>query len=44
MTLRNRVDVTNSKKQFYDDGGAVEWEKDLSDDGTTYTETEGNAP
>jgi hypothetical protein len=44
MALRNQVDVTASKKQFYDDGGAVEWEKDLSDDGTTYSETEGNAP
>lgn len=42
--LRNRVDVTASKKQFYNDGGTVEWEKDLSDNGTTYTETEGNAP
>ena len=44
MALRNRVDVTATKKIFYDDGGSAEWEKDLSDDGTTYTETEGNAP
>lgn len=44
MALRNRIDVTASKKQFYDDAGNVEWEKDLSDDGTTYSETEGNAP
>lgn len=44
MALRNRIDVTATKKQFYDDGGAVEWEKDLSDDSVTYTETEGNAP
>jgi len=44
MALRNQLDITASKKQFYDDGGAVEWEKDLSDDGTTYSETEGNAP
>lgn len=41
--LRNRVDVTATKKTFYDDGGSAEWEKDLSDNGTTYTETEGNA-
>ena len=44
MAFRNRVDVTATKKQFYDDGGAVEFEKDLSDNGTTYTETEANAP
>lgn len=44
MALRNRVDVTTSKKQFYNDGGTVEWEKDLSDNGTTYSETEGNGP
>ena len=43
MALRNQVDVTATKKTFYDDGGAAEWEKDLSDDGTTYTETEANA-
>ena len=43
MALRNRVDVTSTKKTFYDDGGAAEWEKDLSDDGTTYSESEGNA-
>jgi len=43
MALRNRVDVTATKKTFYDDGGASEWEKDLSDDGTTYSESEGNA-
>jgi hypothetical protein len=43
MALRNRVDVTATKKTFYDDGGVGEWEKDLSDDGTTYSESEGNA-
>jgi len=43
MALRNRIDVTTTKKTFYDDGGAAEWEKDLSDDGTTYQESEGNA-
>jgi len=43
MALRNRIDVTATKKTFYDDGGAAEWEKDLSDDGTTYSESEGNA-
>lgn len=43
MALRNRITITSTKKQFYDDGGAAEWEKDLSDDGTTYDETEGNA-
>lgn len=44
MALRNQVTVTATKKQFFDDGGTAEWEKDLSDDGTTYTETEANAP
>jgi hypothetical protein len=44
MALRNKVTVTATKKQFFDDGGSAEWEKDLSDDGTTYAETEANAP
>ena len=43
MALRNQVTVTATKKTFFDDGGTGEWEKDLSDDGTTYTETEANA-
>ena len=43
MALRNQVTVTATKKQFFDDSGAAEWEKDLSDDGTTYQETEANA-
>lgn len=43
MALRNQVTVTSSKKTFFDDSGTAEWEKDLSDDGTTYTETEGSA-
>jgi hypothetical protein len=43
MALRNQVTVTATKKTFFDDGGAAEWEKDLSDDGVTFTETEGNS-
>ena len=43
MMARNRVDVTASKKTFYDDAGNPEFEKDLSDDGTTYSESEANA-
>ncbi len=43
MALRNQVDVTATKKTFYDGGGSGEWEKDLSDNGTTYSESEGNA-
>jgi hypothetical protein len=43
MALRNQVTVTATKKTFFDDGGAAEWEKDLSDDSTTYTETEANS-
>jgi hypothetical protein len=42
MALRNQLTITATKMTFFDDGGAAEWEKDLSDDGTTYTETEGN--
>ncbi len=43
MALRNKVEVTATKKTFYDDGDAAEWEQDLSDDGTTYTQSEANA-
>ena len=42
MALRNQVDVTATKKTFYGDDGIAEWEKDLSDNGTTYSESEGN--
>ncbi len=42
--LRNKLTVTGTKKQFFDDGGSALWEKDLTDDGTTYSESEGNAP
>jgi len=41
--FRNKVEVTSSKKTFYDDGDAGEFEKDLTDDATTYTESEANA-
>ena len=44
QALRNAVTVTATKKQFFDDAGVALWEKDLSDDETTYTETEGNLP
>jgi len=44
MALRNKVLVSATKKQFFDDGGTVEWEKDLADDGTDYTESEANIP
>ncbi len=43
MALRNKLTVTSGKKTFFDDGGGAEWEKDLSDDATTYEETKGNA-
>lgn len=43
MALRNKVTVSSTKKTFFDDGDAAEWEKDLSDDGSTYTESEGNS-
>ncbi len=41
MALRNKLTVTASAKSFYDDSGNVVWSKTLSDDGTTYSETEG---
>ena len=44
MALRNALTVTATKMQFLDDGGAAEWEKDLSDDGSQYSESEANAP
>lgn len=44
MALRNKLEVTSSKKTFYDDSGAAEWSKSLSDDGTTYAEAEANVP
>ena len=43
MMARNKVTVTASKKTYFGDDDAAEFEKDLSDDATTYTETEINA-
>jgi hypothetical protein len=43
MVLRNRVDVTATKKTFYDDAGNPEWEQDLSDDATTFSQSEANS-
>lgn len=43
MMARNKVTVTSTKKTFFDDGDAAEFEQDLSDDGTTYTQSECNA-
>ena len=42
--LRNGLTVTATDKTFLDDGGAGEWKKPLTDDGTTYTEGEGTTP
>lgn len=46
QALRNQVVVNSNtaKKQFFDDAGVALWEKDLTDAGGIYTETEGNAP
>jgi hypothetical protein len=41
MALRNRLDVLSTFKKFYNDSGTVIWKKGLTDDGTTYTEDEG---
>lgn len=39
--LRNKVTVSSSTMTFYNDAGTAVWSKALSDDATTYTETEG---
>jgi len=39
--LRNKIDVTATTKEFHNDAGTVIWKKALSDNGTTYTEAEG---
>jgi hypothetical protein len=41
MALRNRLDVSDIFKKFYNDAGTVIWKKALTEDGTTYTEDEG---
>lgn len=38
------VNSATNKKQYKNDAGTVQWEKDLTDDGTSYTESSGNAP
>ena len=43
MALRNKVTVTAGQKSFFSDSNSLVWEKDLSDDGTTYTEDEAAA-
>jgi len=40
----NPLDVTASKKILRNNAGTAQWEKDLADDGVTYTESAGNAP
>lgn len=40
MMARNQVTVTATEKTFSNDAGTVVFKKGLSDDGTTYTETE----
>lgn len=42
--LRSGVSITAAKKQYLNNAGVAQWEKDLADDGTTYTESAGNAP
>lgn len=42
--LINEVTVSATKKTFKNAAGTAQWEKDLSDSGTVYTETKGNAP
>lgn len=43
MAIRNRLDVDNTAgfKEFYNDAGTVIWKKAVSDDGSIYTEAEG---
>jgi hypothetical protein len=40
---RNKITVTATKMTFFGDDDSAEFEKDVSDDGTTYTESEVNA-
>lgn len=40
MALRNKIDITASAKEVHNDAGTVIATKTLSDDGTTYSETE----
>ena len=42
-SLVNSNTSTSTKLTHFNDSGVAEWEKDLSDDGTTYTESAGNA-
>lgn len=46
QALRNRIDVdaNTGKKTFYDDNNAALWEKDFTDVGGVYSESEANAP
>jgi hypothetical protein len=41
--FRNKITVDASKMTFFGDDDAAEFEKDVSDDGTTYTESEANS-
>lgn len=43
MIACNGQTVTNSKLTYLDSGGAAEFEKDLTDDGTTYSENRVNS-
>lgn len=42
--LINEVTVTATKKTFKNASNVAQWEKDITEDGTTYTENKGNAP
>jgi hypothetical protein len=42
MVMRNRKTVTSTKKTIYGDDDVGEWEHDVSDNGTTYDESEAN--
>jgi len=42
-TMRNKVTVTATEKTVHDDADAEQWDKELSDNGTVYQETEGAA-
>lgn len=44
QALRNKMTTDATDKTFFDDSGAALWSKPLSDDATTYTEGEGEAP
>ncbi|MCK5132398.1 MAG: hypothetical protein KAR40_09650 [Candidatus Sabulitectum sp.] len=43
MALTHKIDITAAFKEFHNDAGTLVWKKGLTDDGTTYSEAEGES-